>query len=103
MFPLGGAEQARRRRQALTNFTFLPLALKDFYYQMPSIEGFELPPKQIVHTTLQKTGGATKQQNTAIKHSHLTVGCAVQISPVLSRHPVVDMIFLGAKHKGRSN
>lgn len=103
MFPLGGAGKARRRRQPLTNFAFLLLAFKDFYYQMPPIEGFELPPEQIVHNTLLKAGGATEQQNTAIKHPRLTVGCAVQISPVLSRHPVVDMIFLGAKHKGRAN
>jgi len=41
MFPLGGAGQTRRRRQPLTNLTFLPLAFKDFYYQMPSIQGLE--------------------------------------------------------------
>lgn len=44
MFPLGGAGQTSRRYQTLTTLTFLPLAFKDFYYQMPPIQGLELPP-----------------------------------------------------------
>ncbi len=55
MFPLGGAGQTRR--QPLTSLKFLPLAFKDFYYQMPPIQGLELPPDQIVHTTLKKREG----------------------------------------------
>lgn len=67
MFPLGGAGQTRRRRQPLTNLTFLPLAFKDFYYQTPPIQGLELPLDQTVHTAL-KTGRAKWYQNKAIKH-----------------------------------
>lgn len=55
MFPWGGAGQTRR--QPLTSLTFLPLAFKDFYYQMPPIQGLELPPNQIVHTTLKNGKG----------------------------------------------
>lgn len=65
MFPLGGAGQTRRRHQTLTTLTFLPLAFKDFYYQMPPIQGLELPPYQILHTG---TGRVKWHQNTAIKH-----------------------------------
>lgn len=66
MFPLGGAGQTRRRHQPLTTLTFLPLAFKDFYYQMPPIQGLELPPYQIV---LTGTGRVKRQ---SYKNIHLT-------------------------------
>ncbi len=94
MFPLGGAGQTRRRHQPLTNLTFLPLAFKDFYYQMPPIQGLELPPDQIVHTAL-KNGKGEMAPKQGYKTSIWQL--AIQINNVLSWNRPVEIIFLRAK------
>lgn len=92
MFPWGGAGQTRR--QPLTSLTFLPLAFKDFYYQMPPIQGLELPPNQIVHTTL-KNGKGEMAPNQGYKTSIWQL--AIKINNVLWWNRPVEIIFLRAK------